>query len=257
MLTREQSLLLQKHHDRETRGVEAADARALLASNEEARLFTADLELMRDTIALPSHLDREGLSDATLYARIMDEVEARSALELATDQVLAHGFRQELDAPADPELFARIMGGVAELGDKRERAAAAATSGGDSFLDRLRSWGSGWAFTGAVAVAAALLAVTLNNRLAAPSADSAQADPAKTTIINNYYVQSPRVDSLTPTSGFTGSVTQGSQADDTATVIWLQPNGSLATAPSGTGPTSADPSLAGSGASPALPVHTD
>ena len=32
--------------------------------------------------------------------------------------------------------------------EQRERTAAASTAG-DSFLDRLRSWGSGWAFTGA------------------------------------------------------------------------------------------------------------
>lgn len=257
MLTREQSLLLQKHHDRETLGVEAAEARALLASNAEARLFVADLELMRETFASPSPHDAEGLSEAALHARIMAEIEARTELDLATERVLVSGFQQEINAPADAELLARIMGGVAELGDKRERAAAAAPAVGDSFLERLRSWGSGWAFTGAVALAAALLAVTLSDRLRAPAPDASQADASKPTIINNYYVQAPSVDTLTPTSGFTASVTQGSQANDTATVIWLQPNGTLAAAPGGTGPTSQDPNLAGSGASPALPVHTD
>ena len=256
MLTREQALLLDKHHDRETRGVEAAEARALLEVNPDARRYLADLEFLHDTLALPSHIDREGLGEAAIHARIMAEIEARTELEEATSAILTAGFRRECEEPADPALLARIMAGVAAQTEQRERVAAAATSS-DSFLDRLRNWGSGWAFTGAVAVAAALLAVTLSDRLSPAAPESAQTDPAKTTIINNYYVQAPRVDSLTPTSGFTASVTQGSQADDTATVIWLQPNGTLATAPKGNGPASKDPTLAGSGASPALPVHTD
>lgn len=256
MLTREQALLLDKHHDRETRGVEAAEARALLEANPDARRYLADLEFLHDTLALPSHIDREGLGDEAIHARIMAEIEARTALEEATDEMLSASLRRECEEPADAALLARIMAGVAEQNQQRERVAAAATSSG-SFLDRLRSWGSGWAFTGAVAVAAALLAVTLSDRLSSGAPESAQADPAKTTIINNYYVQAPRVDSLSPTSGFTASVTQGSQADDTATVIWLQPNGTLATAPKGKEPASTDPTLAGSGASPARPVHTD
>lgn len=256
MLTREQRLLLEKHHDRETLGVEAAEARRLVESDPEAERYLEELSLLRDLVTLPSYIDREGLPAEELRSRILAEIEARTELEEESERLLAAAFRRDQEGAPDAALLARIMAGVGELEQSRERVAAAAAAPATPLVERLRAWSSGWAFTSAVALAAALLAVAVTRQSDGGSEQSSGANPAKTTIINNYYV-APRVDSLTPTSGFTGSVTQGSDADNTAPVIWLQPNGTLGTAPAGTGPVSTDTAAPGSGAPTANPVHTD
>lgn len=256
MLTREQTLLLEKHHDRETLGVEAAEARRLIESSPDAERYLLELSFLRDLVTMPSFLDSEGLPADELRSRILLEIEARSELEEESERLLAAAFRRDQEGAPDAALLARIMASVGELEQARESVAATSATPAPSLLERLRAWGSGWVFTGAVATAAALLAVGVTRQTDSTNSPAAVSDAGKTTIINNYYV-TPRVDSLSPTSGFTGSVTQGSETDDIAPVIWLQPNGTLGTAPAGSVPASEVPPSSGSGTTAANPVHTD
>lgn len=194
-------------------------------------------ELEMHAMALADH----ETVDPAVAQRVRDYLAATPAAESAfrgiaeTRDLLRLPIEQATERADFASLAARLDARIDAL--EREQAAARAPAPAASLgvFAAIAAWFGahrGVLASGLAAAAATAVVLAVSGPSASDSNTPADEMARQPTVINNYYIAAPVVDSMEYERGFWGSVSPGDREHDIAPVVWFEPEAAPAESPS-------------------------